>query len=562
MYKIFCDGNLIHDDALESLRVLNPKYKGELNKTGSFTFQIRPDHPYYSLIYRMKSMITVYQDNYILFRGRVLNDEIGFRNEKDIECEGELSFLLDSIVRPYEYSGSVSGFFTKLINDHNAQVQADHKFTVGQITVTDSNGTISRSSEGYEKTWKTLNDKLIKLLGGYVWIRHENGVNYIDYLTDFNVLSSQTVEFGKNLVDLKKERRGEEIITALIPIGKDGLTIDAVNDGKDYVYNAEAVSKYGWIFATNEWKDVTVATNLKTKGQNYLDSNVLETQTIELSASDLSGIGYNVSAFHLGTYVKVKTAPHGIDDNFLVNKIDIDLMNPANNKLSLGATGKTISDFTTEVSSGVKGDKGDPGKDAAIQSDTEPSDKTYMWLDISEDPPVLKRYNSENETWDIVNDQAQILLDLEERTQSSINSTSDSIMTRVSEEYYLKGETDQIVSELSSSFEQTARGFEMQFSSLTSDITNVSENADDRFTEISKYIRFVNGTIVLGESGSELTLKIENDKIVFLQNNAEVAYFTDNKLFVTDGEFTNSMQLGNFAFFPRTNGNLSFKKVK
>ena len=68
--------------------------------------------------------------------------------------------------------------------------------------------------------------------------------------------------------------------------------------------------------------------------------------------------------------------------------------------------------------------------------------------------------------------------------------------------------------------------------------------------------------IILGEVNNNLMLKISNDKISFLQNGIEVAYMTDNKLYITDGEFLNSLQLGNFAFYPRSNGNLSFKKIK
>ena len=77
-----------------------------------------------------------------------------------------------------------------------------------------------------------------------------------------------------------------------------------------------------------------------------------------------------------------------------------------------------------------------------------------------------------------------------------------------------------------------------------------------------RYIRFVDGDIILGEVNNNLMLKISNDKISFLQNGIEVAYMTDNKLYITDGEFLNSLQLGNFAFYPRTSGNLSFKKIK
>ena len=73
---------------------------------------------------------------------------------------------------------------------------------------------------------------------------------------------------------------------------------------------------------------------------------------------------------------------------------------------------------------------------------------------------------------------------------------------------------------------------------------------------------FIFSAEILGEINNSLMLKISNDKISFLQNGIEVAYMTDNKLYITDGEFLNSLQLGNFAFYPRSSGNLSFKKIK
>jgi hypothetical protein len=89
----------------------------------------------------------------------------------------------------------------------------------------------------------------------------------------------------------------------------------------------------------------------------------------------------------------------------------------------------------------------------------------------------------------------------------------------------------------------------------------VAAGTDAQFEEIRKYIRFVDGNILLGEEGNTLTLRIENDRISFLDSGLEVAYFSNNKLYVTDGEFLNSLQLGNFAFMPRENGNLSFAKI-
>ena len=105
-------------------------------------------------------------------------------------------------------------------------------------------------------------------------------------------------------------------------------------------------------------------------------------------------------------------------------------------------------------------------------------------------------------------------------------------------------------------------GFEIEFESLETEVGDVSNDSNKKFKEMYKYIRFVNGNIILGEAGNKITLKIENDRISFLQSGAEVAYFTNNKLYITDGEYTNSLKIGRFAFVPRTNGNLSVRKVE
>lgn len=138
-YRVYCDGLTLYNSSLESLKIFHPSLELELNKTGSFLFTVYPDHPQYNAIQKLKSIITVYQDDYLLFRGRVLDDEIGFYNEKNIVCEGELSFLLDSVQRPYDYSGTVAGYLNLLIDSHNAQVEESKWFTVGNVTVTDTN---------------------------------------------------------------------------------------------------------------------------------------------------------------------------------------------------------------------------------------------------------------------------------------------------------------------------------------------------------------------------------------------------------------------------------------
>lgn len=107
---------------------------------------------------------------------------------------------------------------------------------------------------------------------------------------------------------------------------------------------------------------------------------------------------------------------------------------------------------------------------------------------------------------------------------------------------------------------QTKSDYTYLFDTLLKTINSNDDETNEKLVEISKYIRFVDGNIVLGESGNELTLTIENDKITFSQNEKVVAYFSNNQLYVTNAEILERLKLGNFAFIPRTNGNLSFKK--
>jgi len=153
------------------------------------------------------------------------------------------------------------------------------------------------------------------------------------------------------------------------------------------------------------------------------------------------------------------------------------------------------------------------------------------------------------------------LLETERKLSAQIAATSESITATVMDEVYLKDDTDALISAVNTQITQTAEDVEIRFNEFSQDIDSVAAGTDAKFEEISKYIRFVDGNIILGEEGNTLTLRIDNDRISFLDSGMEVAYFSNNKLYVTDGEFLHSLQLGNFAFMPRESGNLSFGRL-
>ena len=110
-------------------------------------------------------------------------------------------------------------------------------------------------------------------------------------------------------------------------------------------------------------------------------------------------------------------------------------------------------------------------------------------------------------------------------------------------------------------FKQSKQGFEMNFKKQVELIEKNASDANAKFVEIEEYIRFDGAKIILGKVGNPLILELKNDVINFLQNNEPVAYFSNNKLYVTEAQILRSLRLGNFAFIPRKNGNTSFKKV-
>jgi len=196
-----------------------------------------------------------------------------------------------------------------------------------------------------------------------------------------------------------------------------------------------------------------------------------------------------------------------------------------------------------------------------VQSLTAPTVTTVTWMDISLTPPVMKRYDPESAAWVVVNDTAEVIYNLEQNLESSLVKTQEDITATVAEKYYLKEDTEALISEVSTQVELTKGSMDIQFTQFSQDIQAAAEGTDAQFEEIRKYIRFVDGKILLGEVGNELELEIANDRISFLQDGAEVAYFSNRKLYVTDTQIMHSLQLGNFAFMPRDNGNLSFKKI-
>ena len=537
MYRIYADNELIYNPLIENYAILDGKLNMSLNSVGTLTFTIPKSNPSYGRIQYMKSLITLYDDDTLLFRGRVFSPSVDLYQTETIECESDLAFFNDSVLEPYDFrNNSVEQVLRTVIAKHNAQVNATKQFKLGQVTVVNdtASGNIVRSSSDYTSIWSFLRDKLLKELGGYFYVRYRTDGVYLDYVNDLNYLGTQEVVQSINLLDAKREWFSDELATIIIPLGakiKDEqtdtekyLTIESVNNGNTAIRDENAIRLYGEITKVTYHEHITDATNLLRAGRKDLAAAVMLMSKITLSAADLSKAGEQVGAFRLGQKLKVNIPSLQIEERMLVSSSSLDLLHPESNTLSIGVEEKTLT---------------------VTQFHTAHTIET-IHQNLQENMRELN---------------AQAIVRAIREANAYIQQSANEIKLDVSEKYYNKEKADELLSAVQTMMTQTANTITFQFNQYKQVQENLYGANATKFTELSRYIRFENGNIILGEQNSPIVLRIENERIVFLQSGVESAYWHNRKFYAVDGEFIHSLKLGKFAFIPRATGNLSFTKV-
>lgn len=539
MYRVYCDGHLLHDSNLEDYTLISPTLNLEVNMAGQFDFQITSDHINADKIINKKSYIEIYDDGQWIWSGRPITIKTAMKLYKTVTCEGELSFLHDSNQRLDEYHDiSVRDYFESIIKKHNDGVDSSKQFVVGNVTVEDTNDKLFKYSN-YEDTFDTIKKKLIDSLGGYIYIRHEDGVRYIDYLKDYPLVSNQIIQIGSNIIDIALEETSSEMISGLIPLGakleeatglnakEARLTIEEVNGGLDYIVNDDAVSRYGLILDVVKFDDVTVASNLLRKGQDELTKRLYSNLSISLNIFDRAYLDSNLVKFRLGTSVIAHSPKHGLDrQEMMINKISMSLVDVSKTKIEIGITRKSMTGSFSESSSQFNN---------RVEN-------------------IVSDY--------VINEEKTVITPALEQLDSKIEQTAESIRSEVSSNYMLNSEKDSLYEYVSSQVEQSASDITMTFNTQ---ITNIENGIVTDKTNLSKYIRF-DGGIELGSTENTVVLNMENDEVAFVDttnasNHKKTLILTPNSIELvnlTGGK----IRFQNFAWYPRESGNLSFTLYK
>ena len=270
--------------------------------------------------------------------------------------------------------------------------------------------------------------------GGYiVFTTNTEGQRVVNWLESASYTNRQVIEFGANLLDFSRTEENTDLATVIIPYGaKDEtsgvrITIESVNDGLDFIQDYDAVALRGVIAKAVYWDDVTEPENLKKKAQQYLEESKKVITSLELTAVDLSTMDKSIDSFQIGDVIRVRSKPHGVDDDFQLTERKMDLLNPAADRVTMG---KQITSLT---GADVAGDRQSASQIQRVQRSI---------------------------STDYMNNTAALLAETQAALTSLIQQTSEAIVLEVAETYTTN---DQLESAITTTMTQLSDSFTFLF---------------------------------------------------------------------------------------------------
>ena len=425
--------------------IKNPKLIKEVSSLEQFTFKIYPDHLNYSQLKIKESIIKVYQDDKIIFKGKIVKEKLNFDKSKDITCEGLLGTLADNRFNDIRYikgiidNGYIMGpqifncrlgpteknvhhgwFEEVVINYNNLFCKTIDRLNIGKVCPTLPKNSPLETSLNYRFNFmqttgglpidiakiviEKIKDKtLLEILNfliengvymtddgsnpyplKYFFSTYDEDSTYLNICTEYdlkNQTNNQKIVFGENMIDLVIEQDSSNMVTAIVPVGTVSVTDSEGKESQEeveltywapgshqyennediylsrkFMYSRSGVDKYGWILGDSKASTFDMGKtqgaekdqkNLQKLAANYLyrQGNRIK-ETVTVNAVDLSyASGYNIEAFEFLKYVTISAPKHlNRTLNYLITKVELNLLEPEKNKITFNQTRNTTTD--------------------------------------------------------------------------------------------------------------------------------------------------------------------------------------------------------------------------
>lgn len=359
---MFIDGseNLIQNATKD--KCINGTVEKAINAIDIFDFTIYPKNPGYDLMKKMISNVRLYDNDELIFSGRILDIE-NYMNDngehgKSVSCEGDLGFLRDTVQRYHKLSNSaIDSVLKTILNDYNSHSDNSKKIYIGNVTLS-----VRKYREwewGYSNTLETIQNLILSNedFGGEIRLRYENdGRKYLDYTdTEFSEISDTKIQLSKNMISVTKTSGASNVITRLIPLGKylsddttQRLDISKVNNNRIYIDDENLISKYGIVEGTIVFDDCDDANNLKTYGRSWLRNQKEELIQYSAKVADLSFIDDKYDRYKLGNIYNLVNPLIDLDDDVRCISQTITIPDFTQSTLTFGDKFDTLTDMSAK----------------------------------------------------------------------------------------------------------------------------------------------------------------------------------------------------------------------
>lgn len=233
-----------------------------------------------------------------------------------------------------------------------------------------------------------------------------------------------------------------------------------------------------------------------------------------------------------------------------------------------GATGTGVASMTQQYY--MSDSKTTQSGGSWVESMPTWSNGKYLWTryKVVYKNPTSTVYTTPvcDSSWEAVNEESI-------KRQSAIETKANEITSKVSETYVSNSALEHYQKDVESRFTQTKDDFTWtigqniksakteigsQINGLNGQIDGLKETTD----KVESYMSFDKDGLTLGKSDSKFKTQITNEEFSIQNNGEKVTYIDSKTMYITDGQFTESLKVGNFGFVPRANGSLDFKKIR
>lgn len=330
-----------------------------------------------------------------------------------------------------------------------------------------------------------------------------------------------TIRYGKNMTDVNQEEDGSGVYTGVYPYwySEEEGSADL---GSSYV-PVEGEFDFTRILLldlTEEFENKPTAEELTQKAQEYISNHDPGVPTISTTVSWYQSKDF-VENVNLGDVVGVYFSRLGISAKAKIVKTRYNALQNRYESVDIGSVRSSIAGTIVSMDQGVS---------------------SVTQYTVTETRRITKELEMTADSLrSAISDSAQNTTQLIQQSQA--------IIMEALQEYATTGDLEQLRSSMQSRFEILAGQIEASFTSISETVSELDGETTRQFSEIHSFIRLmaqtstVNGGIVIGESTSQIKLKLENDILYFFTGDEKtvsvdsaIAYFSAGKLYVVQSQ--------------------------